>query len=157
MRIENSGLGICLVLLIGLMLQTGVVWTSESETHKKVAGMDVYIGMIPTEVIKGQDLSKEIGMHGGIPGGKGQYHLVVALFDSNTGSRITDAKIVANIAWLGLSGSTKKLESMKINEVVTFGNYFVLPGNTPYRIRLTLHVPGKAVSEALFEFSNILR
>lgn len=147
-------IGISLILLIGMMLTARLVWTSEGETHKNVDGMDVYVGLIPAEVIKGQDRQQEGKMHGGAPGGRDRFHLVVALFDTQTGTRISDANVIANVAWFGLRGSTKNLEPMKINDVVTFGNYFALPRNTPYRIRLKLDIPGRVVSEALFDFSG---
>ena len=157
MKNITHGIRAYLIMLIGLVLTSGVVWAFEGDTHKKVGGMDVYIGMIPAEVIQGRNLPKESKMHGGALQGRGRYHLVVALFDTKTGARISDTQITANIAELGLGGSTKILERMKVNDVVTFGNYFALPENRPYRIRLTLEVPDKAVTEVLFESSGTAR
>lgn len=157
MKTILSAIRAYMIMLIGLVLTTGGVWAFEGETHKKVGGMDVYIGMIPAEVIQGRVLPKETKMHGGAPQGEDRYHLVVALFDSKTGARISDGRVTANIAGLGLGGSTKVLGRMKVNDVVTFGNYFAINENTPYRIRLKLDIPGKVVSEALFEFSGTVK
>lgn len=154
MKNKAPGIRAHLLILIGWLLATGVVWAYEGETHKNVAGMDIYIGVIPAEVIQGRDMAMEKKMHGGSPQGKNWYHLVVALFDTKTGARITNAEITANIAGIGLGGSTKNLESMKVDDVVTYGNYFALPQDMPYRIRLKLEVPGKVATEALFESSG---
>lgn len=157
MKNTIPGIRTYLLMLIGWLLTTGIVWAYEGETHKNVAGMDIYIGVIPAEVIQGRDIPKEAKMHGGAPQGENQYHLVVALFDAKTGVRISDAKITANIAGLGLGGSRKILEPMKVKDVVTYGNYFALPRDIPYRIRLKLEVPGKVATEALFESSGSSR
>ncbi|RLJ20461.1 hypothetical protein DJ030_07055 [bacterium endosymbiont of Escarpia laminata] len=157
MNIMLSGIRVCLLMLIVLLMTPWKVLAFDIDTHKTVGGMDVYIGVIPAEVIQGRGLSKEARMHGGTQQGRNQYHLVVALFDAKNGVRISNAQITANIARLGLGGSTKILERMKVNDAVTFGNYFALHGNASYRIRLKLDVPGKVVTEVLFEIRSTER
>lgn len=142
-----------LFLIIGLSLATGNAWSFDSETHKQVGGMNIYIGLIEAKEIRIRNSSTEIAMHGGAIEEKDRYHLVVALFDIISGNRITDAKITANIANSELGWSTKKLERMLVNDQLTYGNYFVMPKNRSYQIRLTLDVPGKGVNEAIFDSS----
>lgn len=157
MKNTIPGIRTYLLILIGWFLTTGIVWAYEGETHKNLAGMDIYIGVIPAEVLQGRDMPMETKMHGGVPLGRNHHHLVVALFDAKTNARISDARITANIAGLGSGGSTKILGRMKINDVVTYGNYFSFPVTTPYRIRLKLDVPGKEVTEALFKSNGTVR
>jgi len=155
MNITKPGNRIWLVMLIGLLMASWEAMAFDVDTHQSVGGMDIYIGIIPAEVIRNR--KKENKMHGGTPHGKDRYHLVAALFDTKTATRISSAKVTANIAGLGLAGSTKYLEPMKINGVVTFGNYFILPETIPFYIRLKLDVPGKGVTEALFESTDTVR
>ena len=49
------------------------------------------------------------------------------------------------------------MEIMKINDAVTFGNYFMLVKNTPFSIRLGLTVPGGQYTEAVFNFDSPIR
>jgi hypothetical protein len=53
-------------------------------------------------------------MHGHVPKGPHEYHLVAAVFDAATGARVSDAAVTAEVSGLGLSGSKRKLEPMQI-------------------------------------------
>jgi hypothetical protein len=77
-------------------------------------------------------------MHGRVPRGHHQYHLVAAIFESDTGARITDATVTAQVSALGLSGPNKVMEPMTIAGTVTYGAYFELPGADLYTIVLTI-------------------
>jgi hypothetical protein len=156
MKYVKPAIWIYLFGMLGLSSLPGITLGTESETHKLVGGMEIYIGMIPAEVVRGRDLP-ETKMHGAPPRGKNRYHLVVALFDEKTRQRIIDANITANVAGLGLGGTTKILEQMRVNDLVSFGNYFPLPDNTPYQVRLKLEVPGKPLTESLFNSNGIVR
>jgi hypothetical protein len=50
-------------------------------------GIEIYFGVVPAPVISGHEMG-----HGGSPRAKGSHHLVIALFDSKTGKRVTDAE-----------------------------------------------------------------
>lgn len=145
------------LLFIVLVLIAGKVWAIDDVTHKTVGGMDVYIGMVPAEIIQGRNLPKEIIMHDGGALRGNMYHLVVALFDIKNRERITKAKVTANISVPGSAGSTKKLERMEVNNMVTFGNYFAFPKTEPYYIRLNLDIPGKRETGVVFEFRSPVR
>jgi hypothetical protein len=77
-------------------------------------------------------------MHGRIPRGPHEYHVVAALFDTATGVRISDAAVTAQISGLGLSGSSKKLERMEIAGSTTYGAFFNLSGRDLYTVKLTI-------------------
>ena len=83
-------------------------------------------------------------MHGGVPRGGHQYHLVAAVFDAKTGERITDAAVTAQVSGLGLAGPMQTLEPMTIAGTITYGGYFDLPGSDLYAIGLTIKRPGAA-------------
>ena len=73
-------------------------------------------------------------MHGGPNPAAGRYHILIVLFDSKTGELIRDAQVRATVSEPGLTGQEKKLEPMKINQTLTYGNYFDMPGPGPYVI-----------------------
>lgn len=127
----------------------------ETGSHQQVNGIDIYIGVVPARIAGEHQLThEERTMHGGAPTGKDEYHLIVALFDSN-GKRITNADVTATIAELGMSGPRKTLQPMRIGEATSFGNYFRLRGKGIYRVsieirRLWKHKP--ETIEALFDY-----
>jgi len=83
-------------------------------------------------------------MHGGVDGGRHEYHLVVALFDATTGSRIEDAKVAARISGLGHIGDTRVgLEPMNIAGTITYGAYVFFPGRDRYSIGLEITQSGR--------------
>jgi hypothetical protein len=114
---------------------------------KTVDGLTIYIGAIPAEIVKGHPESHtETAMHDGAPSGPHEYHLVVALFDAKTGTRISDATMFARVSSLGLVGPRKALEPMKIEDTITYGNYFNLPDRGLYTIDLEIKRPTGRIS-----------
>ena len=77
-------------------------------------------------------------MHGGIPSGAHEYHVVAAVFDSASGARVTDAAVTAQVSGLGLSGATKKLDPMEIGGTTTYGTFFALPGRDLYTVSVSV-------------------
>jgi hypothetical protein len=123
-----------------------LVWSDlaaaqDAQLSKTAGGMTVYVGVVPAEIVKG--LGKEPPMHGGVPKGAHQYHLVAAVFDAAGGARVADAAVNAQISGIGLSGEKKKLEPMDIANTTSYGGFFDLPGRDLYTIRLTIGRPGQ--------------
>ena len=141
------------VLFLGFLFVSGT-FADQNDTHKTVGGIDVYIGVIPAEVIQGRGSAGEKRMHGGVPKRGDRYHLVAALFEQKGGARITDAHVTATVTEPGLAGTKKRLEPMKISDAVTFGNYFVMSERLANRISLEIRVPGKAPVTADFEYAG---
>ena len=104
--------------------------------HKVVAGMDIYLGIVPASS------TKKMPMHGSIPSGKGYYHVNISLFDSRTRTEIKDADVEVTAEDLVMGGETKKLQAMKFNNETSYGNYFHMPGANPYRITVHITKPG---------------
>lgn len=117
-----------------------------------VDGVAIYLGVMPAEIIQGHPREHEEGrMHGGVPAGRHRDHLVLALFDDDSGERIEDAQVSAGVMELGLRGQWKTLEPMRIAGTITYGNYFDMPDEGTYHIRLRIRRPGSAgVIEAVF-------
>ncbi|HEX7971703.1 MAG TPA: hypothetical protein VF501_05740 [Thiobacillus sp.] len=138
-------------------LLLSAAFADDSNLHKVVHGVSIYLGVFPAELVLGHPRSHpEAEMHGGVPAGQHRYHVVVALFDNATGKRITGARVKANVSEIGLSGVQKKLDPMLIAGTVSYGNYFAMPAtDNPYRIQVRIELPGVAdVIEAQFDYQH---
>lgn len=139
------------------MLLTGVSSVAAADTGsdmKIVGNIRIYLGLLPSEMVRGHPNDHPEGsMHGGAPRTSGEYHVMIAVFDAKTGSRIENADISARVSEIGLGGEEKKLEPMQIAGTVTYGNYFPMAGKGPFRIRITVHIPGQA-QEITTEFEH---
>lgn len=141
------------ILLALVLAAPGSAMPAETALHQKTGGVDVYYGILPAQVAGKHPIThEEKTMHGGVPVGKDDHHLVVALFDKH-GVRITDAQVWATVGELGLAGKRKKLEPMRIKDAISFGNYYALRGAGPYRIAIEIRLPGAARPvEARFDY-----
>lgn len=114
---------------------------SPNDLTRTAGGLTVYIGVMPAEIVKGDPT-----MHGGKPTGHHDHHIVVAIFDTASSTRISDATVQAKVSGLGLSGTEKMLEPMDIADMITYGGFFRLPGADLYTVRLTIRRPGSPQS-----------
>lgn len=130
-------------MLAGVLAAVAVVVLADhSSQHKVMDGVEIYVGIVPAEMVQGHPKEHpESEMHGGIPAGKYRYHVVVSLFDQASGKRITGAEVKAKVGEPGYTGPQKHLESMLINGSVSYGNYFIL-GPASYRIEMEIRRPG---------------
>ena len=107
-----------------------------------VGGMEVYLGLISAEALRGYPpASAEGSMHGGVPTGTGQYHVNVSLFDAKTGAAITNAQVEVEVDEVGMTSESKKLEPMKTGDTASYGNYFKLRGKSSYVIIVRVRKP----------------
>ncbi|MBN9307771.1 MAG: hypothetical protein J0I99_15950 [Devosia sp.] len=121
------------------------VAADDTSNFKTVAGISVYMGLMPAEIVKGHPAGHtEAQMHGGPPSGPHAYHLVVALFDEATGNRIENARVAATVSGLGHIGQTSvALEPMLIADTVTYGAFIDLRALERFDIALTIKVPDR--------------
>jgi hypothetical protein len=125
---------------------------AQNGQSRTTGGLTVYLGVVPAEIVKGPSPhSAERPMHGRIPKGPHEYHVVAAVFDTATGARVSDAAVTAQVSGLGLSGPRRKLEPMQIAETTTYGGFFDLPGRDQYTVKLTVERSG-GVQPVVLEF-----
>ncbi len=111
-------------------------------THKSVGGMDIYLGFVAAETLRRYpEGSVERVMHGGVPGGTGNYHLNVSLLDRVSKARVIDAKVEVQIEQPGLTSETKVLDAVVINSAASYGNYVKLKPKTHYVITVRVRKP----------------
>jgi len=121
--------------------------------YKIAGGMEVDLGIVPAETLRlFPEGSGERAMHGGVPDGTGYYHFNVSLRDAKTKAPVSDAKVKLRVAQVGMSGVTKELEPIVVNNVASYGNYFRLHWKSVYRVTVDIQRPGaKAPVAASFE------
>lgn len=143
-RRSNGYLALAFALPFALVLAwAGLTWAADDTLYKTADGIAVYVGVVPAEIVKGPaPPAGERPMHGGIPTGRLEYHIVAALFDANSGVRVEDATVKAQVSGLGLAGPSKTLERMEIAGTSTYGGFFNFPGRDLYTIELTITRPG---------------
>lgn len=80
---------------------------------------------------------------------------MVALFDQETGDRISNAKVHATVVGPDGASSTKELESMVTSGVISYGNYFRVPDSGSFKIRIVIRRPNiKDAIETEFEIQQ---
>lgn len=124
--------------------------------RKVIEGTEIYLGIVSAESLRAQHpkADAESKMHGGIPSGKGYYHVNISLLDSNTKAELKDAQVEVRVA-TPLTAETKKLAPVVINNRVSYGNYFRMPGKDPYTITVKIWGPGTSRAiEAKFDYKH---
>lgn len=142
--IKYSHLKTSIYLIIFSLFITNASFANQNANYKIVDDIAIHLGLIPSTLIQGHPKEHtEATMHKNKGIGKNRYHLVIALFDSTSKKRITDAKVTATIQEVGFAGKTKKLEPMKIANTITYGNYFKLNRTVTYNIFIKIYIPSK--------------
>jgi len=142
-------------ILVGIAKPQAQVANVTSIDTATADGLTAYLGIMPAEIVKGHPSNHPEGaMHGGAPRGTHEYHVVVAIFDSARGTRVSDATVTAKVSGLALSGPEKALEPMAIADTITYGGFFELSADL-YRVRVTVKRPGAQVPVVLdFEYDH---
>lgn len=109
-------------------------------------GVLAYLGVLPAAIVRGHPRHHaENAMHGGVPDGRHQYHILLALFEAASGTRIETAKVSVETMGLGHVGGTRlNLEAMMIADTVTWGTFAELPGRDSYQLSFDVLLPDRA-------------
>jgi hypothetical protein len=131
---------------------------AETEQSKTAAGLTIYLGVVPAEIVKGPpthvSLSKGPHEYDIISKSPHDYHFVAAIFDATSGERVSDAVVTAEVSGLGLSGSKEKLEPMQIAGTAAYGGFFDLPGSDLYTVKLTVERTGTSPAVLQFRYDH---
>lgn len=114
---------------------------ADGNFHQRIDGIDVYLAVVPAELVGGHPREHdESRMHG--ERALQQSHLIVGLVAADSGRRIVDAAVEAEVH--GETATVRRsLEPMLVGGARDYGNYFTLPGPAPYRIVLSIRLPGR--------------
>ncbi len=130
-----------LVVLLAAPASAGVV-----DGVHTVGDITVYLGAMPAAIVRGHSPDHpEASMHGGVPApGAHAVHLVVAVFRTFGGQRVTDATVTARIFEARGKTWTVPLAPMTINGALTYGGYASLRSVNDYRIDIVVARPQPA-------------
>ena len=124
-----------LLLAAVFSLLSGAAFAADSSDYRVVDGLAIYYATVPAEMIRGHPKGHtEAVMHGGVPAGKHVHHVMIALFDSESLERITDAQVTASVGEIGLAQTKKKLEPFAVADALTYGNYFEFSALATYTV-----------------------
>ncbi|RPI45860.1 MAG: cytochrome c5 family protein, partial [Betaproteobacteria bacterium] len=124
--------------------------------HKTIAGTEVYLGIVPADAIRATKPkgTPEAVMHGGVPSGRGYYHVNISLVDSKSKVLVTEAEVKVRVAD-ALGGETKSLDLMSASNTISYGNYFRMVARHPYTITAEIRRPGTpGTIEAKFDYKT---
>ena len=145
-------------LALAMMATSAVLARAASDTtlSRTVDGVTIHLGVMSSKMVFERAGSHPEGVaHGTRRPGKASQHLVVAVFDAKSGSRIDDAKVKANVTELGLGNEEKTLEPMTIGGAPSYGNHFTLKPGGRYAIKVSVWRPGAyAPAVATFDYSR---
>jgi hypothetical protein len=132
-----------IALALSLLVGSAVPTRADEPGYRVADNVLIYLGVLPAAMIRGHPAGHpESLMHGGVPAGADEYHVLIALFNAKTYERISNAEVSARVSEVGLSGVEKKLEPMHIAGTTTFGNYFEMKGMGPFSIEVSVDIPG---------------
>jgi hypothetical protein len=138
-----------MIMAVGLLtLASSGAYADQLNRSVTNGSLTVSFGIVPAE--KAQSVARgasEPVEHASAPG-LSSYHLVVALFDNATGERINDATVKATLTGPKPKSRShtqvKPLQELKVNDTVTYGNFFDMPWPGRYRIDLSITRPDSA-------------
>lgn len=146
------------LLAAGLLVSACSANTDLPRNTQTVGGMTIELGVMPAELVKGHVTApgEPNALHGGTPPNSFSRHVVVALFDAQSGARITDARIRAGVGDRSYNHAPDTpLEPMQVNGAMSYGNFFLMQGEGLWRIHLEILRPGMSHPlEAEFGYEN---
>jgi len=120
-----------------------------------VDGTTVYFGVVAADVIRDHPKEYPQRVYGAAPPGPAQYYVTVAVFDGPNGKRIDDAVVKARVSTTAGAGPEKTLAPITIANSRSYGNYFTMGGEGPYKVTVHVSRPGAPkVIQAQFEYTH---
>ena len=127
----------------------------ELNFRKNVGDFWIYLAVMPADLIAGPPAAEPGATPFQPASARDTHHLMVSLFDYRTERRITDARVEARVAALGVSGVKKVLENTSAAESPVYAGLFPMPGRGPFRIDVEFRAPGATGPQhATFYFTH---
>jgi len=154
-RVHNSSAIIRRPLVAALLLLALTACTPERphETMfvQTADGVTAYLGVAPSALIAAHAPDHaERRMHAGR--GTGNAHVMVALFDANTGARIENAAVEATLRGERHRGARRlRLEPMRIDDALAYGGFTAL-GRDRYHLTIEARRPDQPPARLTFVY-----
>lgn len=115
----------CLFLTVSVVLGS---LGAQTPPVQRSARTTLYVGIVPAELAQAAvEADEQPSPHiTAVPNVRNRHHVVVALFDTRTGRRITDARVVAKLRGPTGPPVIKPLEPMQVGGAPSYGNVFVI-------------------------------
>lgn len=137
-----------------LLLAAGAAQADHDPLHKTMEGYSVYVGVVSAGVMAFREDHGELRMHGGVPAGLDQHHVLVNLFEAGSGARVADADITARVSG-ARQPEEKRLLHVPLGGETGYGNFFRMRQGERYRIELTIRRSGLALPvTAVFDYRH---
>ena len=142
-----------LAFTLAISLASGVLG-AQTPAVQRSARLTMYVGIVPAELAQAaiEQHTKPSGHITEVPNVRGRHHVVVALFDTRTGRRITDAKVTATLRGPSGAPSRKPLEPMPVGDVMSYGNVFVISELPGHRFEIEVARPGQPLDRFAFSY-----
>jgi hypothetical protein len=104
-------------------------------TSRQAGGLTVDLAVIPASFVLGHSPEHTgQGVHGGRSSSRYSHHLIVAVFDSQSGLRVTDATVRVFITSSHHPAEHADLEPMALGGAATYGGFVDMPPRDTYHI-----------------------
>ena len=102
-------------------------------------GVTAYLGIVPSALVRAEH--PERVLHPSAP--FGEAHIVVALYDAQSGQRIENASVEAVMRGERHRGARRiRLEPMRIENTITYGGFVSLARNDRYHVDIAVSLQG---------------
>lgn len=124
--------------------------------RRNVGDYSLYLSVMPADVIRGPLAPVDpAASPNRPPAARDTRHVMVSIFESRDGRRVTDARVAARVAALGFSGEKKPLERTAVAGAAVYGGFFPMMGRGPYRVDVEFQAPPTALRQhASFYFTQ---
>ena len=130
-------------VLLLCLLAAGAARADHDPLHRSVGGYSVYVGVVSAGVMAFRQDHGELRMHGGVPAGLDQHHVLVSVFAAGNGARVADAEITARVSG-PREPEEKRLFHVPLGGEIAYGNFFRMRQGERYRIELAIRRAGSA-------------
>lgn len=130
---------LALVTATAVLAAAGAGAAEEATYRKRVGQFVVVLTVMPSELLGARVEPETPGASPRRPPSTGDtHHVVVSVFDSTSGLRLSRLNVQARVAALGFSGEKRDLRPIDIAGEVAYAGSFPMPGRGPFRVDVEL-------------------
>ena len=133
-------------LIFAGLFNVNLVYAEHSHQHIKAMGIDVYLVVMPAEMIGGHpgDHPESLMHKENRIENKKQFHISVGVIEEKSGLRLGNLNVSARVISGDYQGPVKILENMQMGGKHSFGNYFVIPSSSAYQVEVKIQHKGRS-------------
>lgn len=154
MKRSKTWIALAAALVCALVIAPGGAAAADG-LQKTVGGYSIYVGVVSAGIMAFRQDHGELRMHGGVPAGLDQHHVLVSLFDAASGARVADAEVTARVSAPKRQTEEKRLLHVPLGGEIAYGNFFRMRQAERYRIELTIRrASSPGAVEAVFDYRH---